>query len=59
MPVVKGEQLVGVFTAYANQPQAFRESDRYVFEQVSTDFQNHLGGIPRAADVVAFRLQNR
>ncbi len=60
VPVTNGEQLVGVFTAYANQEGAFQESDRYVFEQVVTELQNQIPRVShKAPGVVAFPIQKR
>jgi len=59
VPVVNENALIGVFTAYASQPDAFRESDRYTFEQVVTEFQKQLLRNPQLRSVVAFPLQRQ
>jgi putative methionine-R-sulfoxide reductase with GAF domain len=60
VPVTDGDQLIGVFTAYANREAAFQDSDRYVFENVVTDLQNHMSRPSRKAPaVVVFPLQKR
>jgi putative nucleotidyltransferase with HDIG domain len=56
VPVVNEDALIGVFTAYASQPDAFKESDRYTFEQVVTEFQKQVLRNPHPRSVVAFPL---
>jgi putative methionine-R-sulfoxide reductase with GAF domain len=59
VPILRGAQLVGVFTAYASRVNAFQDSDRYVFEQVVDDFHNQLSQFPKTSAVVAFPRQRR
>src|SRR6185295_6244571 len=59
VPLINEDVLVGVFTAYASQPDAFRESDRYTFEQVVTEFQKQLLRNPHPRSVVAFHLHRQ
>jgi len=59
VPVVNDDALIGVFTAYASQPEAFKESDRYTFEQVVTEFQKQLLRNPHPRSVVAFPLHRQ
>ena len=60
VPVTHGDRLIGVLTAYANREAAFQESDRYVFEQVVSEFQNRVPQVSRnTSGVVAFSLHKR
>jgi putative methionine-R-sulfoxide reductase with GAF domain len=59
VPVVNGDALVGVFTAYANQPEAFQESDRYTFEQVVAEFHKQLLRSSHPRSVVPFPLHRQ
>jgi len=59
VPLINENALIGVFTAYASQPDAFRESDRYTFEQVVTEFQKQLLRNPQLHSVVAFPLHRQ
>ena len=59
VPVINGETLVGVFTAYANEPEAFQESDRYIFEQVVAEFQKQLLRSSHPRGVVAFPVHRQ
>jgi len=59
VPIVSDNMLVGVFTAYANQPEAFQESDRYTFEQVVTAFHKQILRHSHQHGVVAFPLQRQ
>jgi putative nucleotidyltransferase with HDIG domain len=59
VPVVSDDTLIGVFTAYASQPDAFKESDRYTFEQVVAEFQKQVLRNPHQRSVVAFPLHRQ
>ena len=60
VPMTNGDQLIGVFTAYANREAAFQESDRYVFEKVVTELQEQICRPSRKAPaVVVFPVQKR
>jgi putative nucleotidyltransferase with HDIG domain len=59
VPIVSDDTLVGVFTAYANQPEAFQESDGYTFEQVVTAFHKQILRHSHQRGVVAFPLHRQ
>jgi len=60
IPVTVEERVIGVFTAYATKEGAFKESDRYLFEQVVLELRDHLrGSLVATPRVVAFPYQKR
>ena len=59
IPVVDGDRLIGVLTAYATQPSAFSETDRYAFEQVVTSLQHHFTQSQRSLTLVPSSREQR
>jgi putative nucleotidyltransferase with HDIG domain len=59
-PIIKDERLIGVFSAYSPQPNAFSESHRYAVEQVSEALAQHLAAQKSDAKgtLVSFRHRN-
>lgn len=57
-PLVRDQSLVGVLTAYSPKPEAFVESQRYLFEHVAELVAQHLSAIQHQTargTVIAFR----
>jgi putative nucleotidyltransferase with HDIG domain len=45
VPIIDGDQIQGVFTAYSHKNEAFSESQTYAFEQIATSLGHRLRGI--------------
>jgi hypothetical protein len=57
-PLVRGERLIGVLTAYSPRSEAFDETHRYVFEQVASILLDKLYSLAaiHSSNVVSFPL---
>jgi len=58
-PLAEGERLIGVLTGYSLKEDAFDESHRYIFEQVSAALLNRISSLHSntSSNVVSFPIQ--
>jgi putative nucleotidyltransferase with HDIG domain len=45
VPLLEGEHVIGVFTAYSHRHEAFSESQTYAFEQIATALSRRLRSV--------------
>ena len=56
-PIIVGEQLIGVLTAYSPKDNAFEEADRYSFERATSLVVDIIAGAATKRTVVPFQLR--
>jgi GAF domain-containing protein len=59
VPLISGDRLVGVLTAYASREQAFNESHTYIAEQVAISLTEKLMSSASTRSVVSFNPRTK
>lgn len=60
-PLAEGDRLIAVLTAYSHKAEAFSESHRYTFEQVSSALLNRISSLQSStsANVFSFPMHKK
>ena len=60
-PLVLGDTLIGVLTAYSSKQDAFNEGHRYSFEKVASTLASRVSSHPSnvSSNIVSFRTQQK